>query len=104
MGAKHLRIGWFRGPSAAARTYLENSLEKLPLWESIQHHIMYIFIIVLYCSYLWEGRDIVQSTVMDIMYTFIIVHCSYLWEGQNIVKSTVLDMFTIKIVLYYIYL
>ena len=45
-----------------------------------------------------------QSTVMDIMYTFIIVHCSYLWEGQNIVKSTVLDMFTFKIVLYYIYL
>ena len=29
MGAKHLRIGWFRGPSAAARTYLENFLGEV---------------------------------------------------------------------------
>ena len=55
--------------------------------------IMYIFIIVLYCSYLWKGRDVVQSTVIYIMYIFIIVlYCSYLWDGRDVVQSTVMDI------------
>ena len=54
---------------------------------------MYIFIIVLYCSYLLEARDVVQSTVLDIMYIFIIVlYCSYLWDGRDVVQSTVMDI------------
>ena len=55
--------------------------------------IMYTFIIVLYCSYLWEIRDVVQSIVMDIMQTFIFVlYFSYLWEGRDVVQSTVMDI------------